>query len=183
MTYWGWRNDARRGASIYQAYLEKLTMFVLWLLDRGHAVRVLMGDDADERAVNDLLAKLGTTRAAPPEDRLRFDPISSLHDLMRQIAETDTVVATRFHNVVCALKLGKPTVSLVYADNNDVLMAEMGLCGFCRHVERFDLDRLIEQVSQLIAHRERYEPRIRKANLVCRQRLDRQDSLLAASLP
>ena len=102
---------------------------------------------------------------------------------MRQIAATDVVVATRYHNVVCALKLGKPTVSVGYAEKNDVLMAEMGLGGFCQHVERLDLDRLIEQFTQLVADRQRYEPGIRKANLACQERLDRQDSLPGSMPP
>jgi polysaccharide pyruvyl transferase WcaK-like protein len=182
MTYWGWRNDAARGAAIYQAYRDKLTSFVLWLLDRGHAVRILMGDTNDQRAVNDLLANVAAARPDLPDDRFLFEPMSSLHDLMRQIAETDVVVATRYHNVVCALKLGKPTVSISYADKNDVLMAEMGLGEFCQHVERLDLDRLIEQFSQLITDRPRYELGIGKANLACQERLDHQDALLAARL-
>jgi polysaccharide pyruvyl transferase WcaK-like protein len=183
MTYLGWRNDPARGAATYQGYLDKLTTFVLWLLDHGYAVRILMGDVADQRAVRDILANLSVARRHLPKDRLVFETMSSLHDLMRQIAATDVVVATRYHNVVCALKLGKPTVSVGYAEKNDALMAEMGLDAFCQHVERLDLDLLIEQFSRLIADRERYERSIRKANLACQERLDRQDSLLIACLP
>jgi polysaccharide pyruvyl transferase WcaK-like protein len=183
MTYFGWRNDATRGAATYQTYLAKITSFVLWLLDRGCAVRVLMGDTNDQRAVDDLLANVATARPALPDDRFVFEPISSLHDLMRQIAETDVVVATRYHNVVCALKLGKPTVSIGYADKNDVLMAEMGLGGFCQHIERLSLDRLMEQFDQLLAQRARYERGIGEANLACQRRLEHQDRFLAARLP
>jgi polysaccharide pyruvyl transferase WcaK-like protein len=183
MTYLGWRNDPTRGTAIYRTYLDKLTTFVLWLLDHGYAVRLLMGDAADQRAVGDVMANVRAAKPGLPNDCFVFDSMSSLHDLMRQMAETDVVVATRYHNVVCALKLGKPTVSLGYAEKNDVLMAEMGLGGFCQHVERLDLDLLIEQFTQLVADRARYEPGIRKANLACQERLDRQDSLLAACLP
>jgi polysaccharide pyruvyl transferase WcaK-like protein len=183
MTYLGWRNDPTRGAATYRGYLDKLTTFVLWLLDRGYTVRILMGDAADQRAVSDVLAKVSVARPGLPKDRLVFERTSSLHDLMRQIAATDVVVATRYHNVICALKLGKPTVSLGYAEKNDVLMAEMGLDGFCQHVERLNLDRLLEQFSRLIADRERYERSISKANLACQERLDRQDALLVACLP
>ena len=49
---------------------------------------------------------------------------------MHQMAETRIVVATRFHNVVCALKMKKPTISIGYASKNDVLLAEMGLAEF-----------------------------------------------------
>jgi polysaccharide pyruvyl transferase WcaK-like protein len=182
MTYYGWRNDRTRGASIYQAYLEKIANFMLWLLDRGHPVRILMGDVADQRAVADLTTKLTTARPNLPQDRLLTNPVYSLHDLMRQIAETDVVVATRFHNIVCALKMGKPTLSVGYAEKNDVLMAEMGMGGFCQHIEQLDLGLLIEQFSQLISDRRSYEQRIREMNLVYQERLQRQDWLLAASL-
>jgi polysaccharide pyruvyl transferase WcaK-like protein len=180
MTYLGWRNDAASGAAIYQAYLEKLTTFVLWLLDDGCAVRILKGDAADRRAVDDLLANVTAARPGLAKDCLVSEPMSSLHDLMRQIAKTDVVVATRYHNVVCALKLGKPTVSIGYAKKNDVLMAERGLGRFCQHVERLDVDLLIGQFGHLIANRQRYEHGIAEANSTSRARLDHQDALLAA---
>jgi len=180
MTYIGWRIDITNGAAVYAAYFEKITNFVLWLLDRGHVVRILMGDVVDRPTVADLVTKVATARPDLPQDRLIAEPMRSLHDLMRQMAETDVVVATRFHNVVCALKLGKPTVSIGYAEKNDALMAEMGVGRFCQHIERLDLDLLKEQFTQLVANRERYEQSLRNANLALRERLDRQDSLLAS---
>lgn len=180
MTYQGWRKDPTRGPAIYEAYLDKITRFVLWLLDRGHAVRILMGDQSDRRALADLMARVAATRPGLPEDRLRAEPTGSLHDLMREIAETDVVVATRFHNIVCALKLGKPTVSIGYAKKNDVLMAEMGLADFCQPIEHLDLDLLIEQFAQLVADRRRYERRIEEVNVAYQACLDRQDSFLAS---
>ena len=108
MTYLGWQRNSPRGPAIYATYLEKITAFVLWLLDQGHRVRILMGDAADRDAVADVLSKVATARPHLAQDRLLADPMRSLHDLMRQMAETDVVVATRYHNIVCALKLGKP---------------------------------------------------------------------------
>jgi hypothetical protein len=32
------------------------------------------------------------------DDRFVFEPMSSLHDLMRQIVDTDVVFATRYHS-------------------------------------------------------------------------------------
>jgi polysaccharide pyruvyl transferase WcaK-like protein len=153
---------------------------VLWLLDDGCAVRILMGDASDRRAVDDLLANVNAARPDLPKDRLVSDPMSSLHDLMWQIAETDAVVATRYHNIVCALKLGKPTVSIGYAKKNDVLMAERGLGRFCQHIEHLNVDLLIGQFGHLITDRQRYERGIEEANRACRARLDHQDALLAA---
>ena len=72
------------------------------------------------------------------------------------------IVATRYHNIVCALRLGKPLVSLGYAEKNDVLMTEMGVGRFCQHIERLDLDLLIEQFTHCRATtrlRGRHPPR------------------------
>jgi polysaccharide pyruvyl transferase WcaK-like protein len=102
---------------------------------------------------------------------------------MRQIADTDIVVATRFHNVVCALRLARPTVSIGYAEKNDLLMAEMGLGRFCQRVEELDFDLLMEQFTALVSERQRYVQSLRDMNSVYQERLDRQDSLLAACLP
>ena len=41
---------------------------------------------------------------------------------MQQIAEVEVVVASRFHNVLLALLLGKPVVSIAYNQKNDALM-------------------------------------------------------------
>jgi polysaccharide pyruvyl transferase WcaK-like protein len=180
MAYRGWRNEGARGAAIYSAYLEKITKFVFWLLDRGHPVRILMGESTDQQAVADLVTKVATARPDLPQDRILAEPMSSLHDLMRQIAKTDVVVATRFHNVVCALKLGKPTVSIGYGKKHDALMAEMGVGHFCQHIEHLNLDLLIEQFTQLIADRQRYEQSIRATNLAYMRRLEKQESVLTS---
>jgi polysaccharide pyruvyl transferase WcaK-like protein len=180
MTYLGWRNGSTLGPEIYAAYLEKITTFVLWLLNQDHRVRLLMGHAADRQAVADVMTKVASARPDLPQDRLLAEPMSSLHDLMRQVVETDVVVATRFHNVVCALKLCKPTVSIGYAEKFDDLMAEMGVGCFCQHVERLDVDLLIEQFERLTADRRSHENSIRRTNLRYQEYLELQDELLAS---
>ncbi len=180
MAYCGWRNEAERGAQIYAAYLGKITRFVVWLLDRGHVVRVLMGDQADRRAVDDLVRAVRSRRPARAEQAILFTPAQTLHDVMQQIADTDLVVATRYHNVVCALRVGKPTISIGYAQKNDVLLAEMGLAGYCQDIERLDVARLETQILRLISERPALEGRIRQAGARFQSRLREQEDLLAS---
>ena len=163
MAYFGWRGDAERGAAIYHGYLRKVTRVALWLLDHGYRVRLLMGEETDQQAIDDLMQAIAAERPGYPPERIVAEPPQSLHDLMCQIAETQIVVATRFHNVVCALKLGKPVISIGYAKKNDVLMADMGLGDFCQHIERFNVDLLIDQFDRLMANRTIYEQNIRAA--------------------
>jgi polysaccharide pyruvyl transferase WcaK-like protein len=182
MAYCGWRNDASRGAEIYAAYLGKITSYVVWLLDRGHVVRILMGDQADRRAVDDLFRAVHARRPERAEEAIVFTPAQTLHDVMQQIADTDLVVATRYHNVVCALRVGKPTISIGYAQKNDVLLAEMGLAGYCQDIERLDVARLEMQTRRLISERAALEDRIRQAGARFQSRLREQEELIASMI-
>jgi polysaccharide pyruvyl transferase WcaK-like protein len=180
MTYQGWRNDSATGARTYAGYLEKMTRFVLWLCDRGHLVRLLMGDEADRRAIDDLLEAVRSKRPDLTAGSIVFAPAHTLHDVMQQMADTDIVVATRYHNVVCALRIGKPTISIGYAAKNDALLAEVGLAEFCQHVERLDVDLLEAQTARLIADRAAFERQLRDAQTRFQSRLSEQEERLAA---
>jgi polysaccharide pyruvyl transferase WcaK-like protein len=152
MAYYGWRNDPAAGAATHTRYVQTISTFADWLLGEGHRVRILMGDAADRETVRRVILTLRADTIIPPGD-LEADPIASLGDLMRQIAKTDVVVATRFHNIICALKLGRPTISIGYARKNDVLLQEAGLGAYCQSIEALDLDRLKDQFRSLVANR------------------------------
>jgi polysaccharide pyruvyl transferase WcaK-like protein len=182
MSYYGWYAFAEGGNAIFEAYIGKLSQFVIHLLDSGHDVRLLTGELADKTAVDALLEVVGEARPNIPNTRLAGRPLYSLHDIMSEISETDFVVATRFHNIVCALRMGRPTISLGYSRKNDVLMAEMGLGTYCQHVEKFDVDTLINQFSRLVADRETCERAIRDRTLEFAQQLEQQDRYLLSTL-
>ena len=179
MSYNGWRGDKAGDEAVYQAYLGKLQQFVRWLLIAGHRVRVLTGDASDQRTAETLCQMIQSEHTGPDRPTIIIsEPAHSLDDVMAQIADTDVVVATRYHNVVCALKLGRPTLSIGYADKNDVLLAEMGLGEFCQHIEKLDVDLLTEQFQKLAAGRKVYERTMRQTNARFRDTLLHQDALL-----
>jgi polysaccharide pyruvyl transferase WcaK-like protein len=182
MSYYGWYGFADGGAEIHARYMEKLSRFAVYLLNRGHRVRLLTGETTDTQAVADLMRRVTEARPQTPPQDLISEPSGSLHDLMRQMVETDIVVATRFHNIVCALKLGKPSISLGYARKNDVLMAQAGLETFCQHVEQFDVETLIGQFESLTAGRRGYEQAIRAHAQAVAARLAAQEAMLSAEL-
>ena len=51
------------------------------------------------------------------------EPVVTFADLARAMAPASLIVASRYHNVICALMLSKPTISIGYAEKNAVLMA------------------------------------------------------------
>ncbi|MFD1981395.1 polysaccharide pyruvyl transferase family protein [Mesorhizobium newzealandense] len=179
MAYRGWYGFADGGQSIFSRYVGKLANFVVYLLDSGHDVRLLTGDDEDSVAVEALLAAVRNLR---PDSKLSHGQVHSLGDVMGQMALTDIVVATRFHNIVCALKMCKPTISLSYARKNDVLMEEMGLGEYCQHVERFDVETLVAQFSRLTAARGKHEQGISERLAEFKEQIERQDACLLSSV-
>jgi polysaccharide pyruvyl transferase WcaK-like protein len=164
MAYYGWENRDSTGREIYDTYIEKLSQFVLWLLDQQHRVRLLVGEGTDQRAVDDVRKAIRNRIGASAEGQLIAPPIHSLNDLMSEIALTDLVVATRFHNIVCSLMVNKAVLSCGYAKKNDVLLAEMGLGRFCQHVETLDVSLLKIQFTELARDRKRFELRIQDKN-------------------
>jgi polysaccharide pyruvyl transferase WcaK-like protein len=180
MAYYGWTGDAGNDA-IYRRYIEKLSAFAIWLLDNGHRIRLLVGEDIDQHAVGDLLSLI-RRKSAHNVDAIITERPAMLRDVMDQIAQVDVVVATRFHNVLCALKGGKPTISLGYARKNDVLMAGFGLEAFCQHVEQFDLDILKRQFTDLVGGLNDYQSTVKENLAVLKSQLKQQEQYLISNV-
>jgi polysaccharide pyruvyl transferase WcaK-like protein len=149
MNYHGGNDDRQQAEQIHASYVENMTSFVLWLVDNGRPVRLFATDVHDHPTVCEVIAAVRTRRPELGPSQVIAEPVSSLDELMRQIACVDTVVASRYHNVLCALKLAKPTLSVGYAAKFDALMAEMGLAEFCQSARSLDVGRLIEQFTEL----------------------------------
>ena len=179
MAYGGWSKHGAHSGRIYATYLEKMTSFVTWLLDQGHAVRLLSGDDMDRWAIDDLSQAVGEARPGRPPGSIAFEHAGTLHELMQQIADTDIVVATRYHNIVCALRMCRPTISIGYAQKNDALLAQVGLSGWCQHIERLDVELLKVQLARMLAERSTVEGRIRQRIREFERRLQDQESILS----
>jgi polysaccharide pyruvyl transferase WcaK-like protein len=116
----------------------------------------------------------------PPQ--IAAEPVSSIDELMRQIASVDTVVPSRFHNVLCALKLAKPTLSVGYAAKFGVLMEEVGLAEFCQSAHSVDVDRLIEQFTELESRSTRLQQMIMERTAANVRLLNHQFATLSALL-
>ena len=130
MDYEGSNDDRARSEQIRSSYIRGMTDFSLWLIDQGRAVRFLAGDQTDAGVIREVMARIRVVRPGMQPAAMIFEAANTLGDLMRQISSVDSVVASRFHTVLCALKLAKPTLAVGYATKFDALMAEMGVSEF-----------------------------------------------------
>ena len=107
-------------------------------------------------------------------ERLIVDEITTVNQLFEQIAQTDLVISSRFHNVLCSLMLDKPAISLGDHEKNFNLMTEMGLEKFCQNIEEFTFEKLVEQFECYLSDMQQAVQQIHNKNERYRQLLNEQ---------
>lgn len=184
MDYYGTNEDRARAADVHASYVASLQSFVRWLVDGGHEVRLLIGDanGSDERVVGEILADLAAARPGLPAGRVVSAPAVTFDELIRAMAPAGSVVATRYHNVICALMLARPTISIEYSPKNSAVMAAMGVPGYCQSVSTLDADLLRKQFTDLQEHATDLRETIGERQRVTAQLVARQFAELSAVL-
>jgi len=150
MAFFGGTDDRRDGQQIHKRYIDAMTQFICWLVDHGYGVRLLSGDDSkDDHVIASVLADILRHRPGLPSGQVVANPVSSLGDLLREIAPVGSVVGARYHNVVSGLRLSKPTISIGYSLKHDALMADMGVPEFALSARSVSAQQLIERFTEL----------------------------------
>ncbi|MFF8532613.1 polysaccharide pyruvyl transferase family protein [Streptomyces sp. NPDC015532] len=175
MAFHGGDDDRARAEEIHRRYLDGTTRFVRTLVEEGRPVRLVTGDDVDATVVAAILGAVDSPLVTVAE-------AASLADLMKEMAAADSVVATRYHNLICALKAGTPTLALSYAAKSDALMAQMGLDAYCHPAREVDADRLLEQFRALEKDSAGLRRTLADRNRDAVRRLDHQFTALTAAL-
>jgi polysaccharide pyruvyl transferase WcaK-like protein len=151
MAYYGTNDDRKQADEIYARYVDGMKRFVRWLVDSGRKVVLIVGDTngSDGNVVQEILADVRASRADLDPSTVTAASVSSYTDVMQVLQPVGSVVAIRYHNILCALKLSKPTISIGYSPKHDVLMDEMGLPEFCQAVSTLDIDDLTKLFTKL----------------------------------
>lgn len=175
MAFHGGNDDRDRAEEIYRRYLDGTTRFVRALVDDGRPVRLLTGDACDAPVVAAILDAVDSPLVTASD-------AASLADLMKEMAAADTVVATRYHNLICALKVGTPTLALSYAAKSDSLMTEMGLAAYRHPAREVDAGRLLEQFRELEQRSVELRRTLTERNAAATRRLEHQFTALTTAL-
>jgi polysaccharide pyruvyl transferase WcaK-like protein len=178
MPYAGKYSVAKPSDAIYQEYLENLVAFVRWLLAHNYDIRLLIGEVNDRRVSEEFKSLLKSSLGQYDEKRLIDQPALSVEQLLPQIGATDIVVATRFHNILLALLLNKPVISISFHHKCASLMEEMGLSEYCQDINHMNAGRLIEQFQDLERNAEKLKTVIRQKVEQSRKALGEQYSLI-----
>jgi polysaccharide pyruvyl transferase WcaK-like protein len=181
MDFHGGTGERHVGERIHLSYVDAMARFVRRLLAEGRRVRLLIGDEPDRAVVAKIIDDV---RAHPDLDpsAVVFEPVATVGELMRQIAGLDAVVGTRYHNVLCALKLAKPTVAVTYSAKGERLMAEMGLAELCQDARAVDVDLLVEQLHEVERRADRIRPMLAERSAARAAELEHQYEVLSSTL-
>ncbi|WP_459248008.1 polysaccharide pyruvyl transferase family protein [Streptomyces youssoufiensis] len=175
MAFHGSNDDRARAEEIHRRYLDGTTAFVRALVADGRPVRLLTGDEVDRPVVAAILDAVDSPLVTAAET-------ASLADLMKEMAVADAVVATRYHNLICALKVGTPTLALSYSGKSDALMARMGLGTYCHPARDVDAGRLLAQFRALERRSAELRRTLTERNVAAARRVERQFAALTESL-
>jgi polysaccharide pyruvyl transferase WcaK-like protein len=182
MEYAGRYSVPRPNNTIYLAYLENLARVATWLLAHKYDVRLLSGDVGDTRAREDLKGLLRGRLSACDEGHVIDEPICSVGNLLAQIAATDIVVGTRFHNIVLALLCDKPVIAISFHHKCDSLMSAMGLSEYCLNINDLTADGLVEKFCEIETNADKIKPLIREKTNRFREALDEQYKIIFESM-
>jgi polysaccharide pyruvyl transferase WcaK-like protein len=184
MGYRGGNDDRGQAEAIHAAYVATMKSFVRWLLDSDRSVRILVGDENEPDLLvgQEILADARAYRPDLAPGRVTAEYATSFQELMRVMAPAGTVVATRFHSVVCALRLGKPVVALSYAPKFAAVLGHMGLADFCQSAKSPDLEVLIAQFNELEKRQEELRQSIAAGNAAYERDVAAQFAELSAVL-
>ncbi|MEU9339970.1 polysaccharide pyruvyl transferase family protein [Streptomyces sp. NPDC048278] len=175
MDFHGGNDDRARADEIYRRYLDGTIRFVRTLVEEGRPVRLLTGDQCDLSVVAAILDAVDSPLVTAAEP-------ASLADLMNEMTAADTVVAVRYHNLICALKTGTPVLALCYAAKSDALMDRMGLGAYCHPAREVDADRLLEQFRDLEKHAAELRRTLAERNRIAAEQLTEQFTALTTTL-
>lgn len=182
MSYAGKPSPDKRNYALDEIYLGKVVTFAVWLVAKQYDVRILFGDVRYDPPALEYTRRL-LTASLSPVDRYRVidEPVSSVQELLSELAATDAVVATRFHNVLLALMLRKPVISISFHDKVASLMSQMGLSKYCQDIQNLDVNQLVEQFCNLEKNAHVLSLMIEQKTEQLRLALDEQESVIFKS--
>jgi polysaccharide pyruvyl transferase WcaK-like protein len=165
----------RKDAALYRQYLDKMAEFSTWLLAHNYDLEIFTSDIAvDERAIEDLGKRLAADGLTDLDSRVVVRPVLDLDGLLRQMADFQFVVTSKFHGVVFSHLLCKPVIALSYHHKIDDLMRAVGHEECCLDIEKFEPQALIESFERMVVRSQSLKCRFRQITAMYRKSLQGQ---------
>lgn len=175
MAYYGKGDDPKRGMGVRRKYVATLADAIARVADAGNQVVLVGGDRVDVEVARDVREAALRAYPALTDDAVLVRNCATFIELTEEMLRAEVIIASRFHNLICALRVARPTISVGYADKNRHLMEALGLDGYWQEIEHLDADQLLTQIQ---AAREESEALAAKIRLTTAQYAEQVECLL-----
>jgi polysaccharide pyruvyl transferase WcaK-like protein len=164
-----------RDQSSYDNYVGAIAQFEAWLLGRGYAVIHIAGSAGDQYAIADVRAALASMASPEALARLIDQTVPwTVSGLVDRIASVDFVVTSRFHGVVLAHVLSKPTIAVSPHPKVSAVMTDAGLSEYDLPIQRLEHGALTGAFLALEANRDQVKASLGARERECRRLLHLQ---------
>lgn len=124
------RDEAHSLTRFDESYVTNMASLLNNYLDDGW--RIVLSSfckaEGDENGIRKVLSAVGLCADDPRISMLRYDGSNS-DEILTAMAESDRIVATRFHGVILALAAGRPVLPVVYSDKTLRVLEDLSFDG------------------------------------------------------
>jgi len=160
---------------VYSSYVNRLASVASWLIKNDYTVLFFPTQiRADVLVIEDVKRTLATDPTLDLTQHLVVKPISTVEDLVAQLATADMVVASRFHGVLISFLLNKPVLALSHHPKVDNLMRDMGQSDFLLDIGTFDSKTVANRIEDLESRSHLIKQQIKFNVATCRRKLESQ---------
>jgi polysaccharide pyruvyl transferase WcaK-like protein len=128
----------------------------------GNHIVIVSGDRVDIDVAHDLRTAVLAARPDLSDDAVVVREFTTFSELTEEMRRAEVVIPSRFHNLICALRLARPTVSAGYAPKNHELMLALGLDEYSQTMEHLDGEKLVAQIRGARSNAEGLTAKIRR---------------------
>lgn len=177
--YW---HDADDDA--YRAYVERLTVICTGMERAGHDWYLYATQPKDANVMVDVGNCLSERAVLAEKDVAKrlFVPVT-VDELVARLAETQLLVATRFHGVVLSLMVGRPAIGICYHRKTGDVLDSVGLQGFHQPIDELDSDSVAQMLARMTESHGALQEMVRQHATLFRLALDRQYEALLDLVP
>ena len=133
----------------YDRYIDALTDFTNWLIQRGYRILLFGSSGTDRAAIADLQDRLGERHGQEALAHLAQPSIIRVEDLLREVSRAEFVVASRFHGVLLSHVLLKPVLAIPFEQKGHVHMQRLDQRPYSFDIRSVTARQLTESFASL----------------------------------
>lgn len=150
MAYLDPRSWPKKDSDGYVAYVRKVTDFTAWLIEHDFSVCLFPSEIyMDYVVIQDVIEAIKQRGLQYGSDQLFENAVSTVKDLLQQLATADFVVASRLHGVILSHVVGTPVIAVSYDPKVERVMRNLGLSDYCLNIDSFTSTSLAERFRTL----------------------------------